>query len=1714
MSMSVRPALLPVRTMIAGWLASVALGATAAGAATIRDHVRFDPSDVRVEDGSGGPRVTMVGLTEAGGDDAPALPMAVRSYYVPDGFEVREVRVVPRSEVRIARGVRLAVREAPLEPKPEDATRSFPAGAVEAGVSLHPSRSGVSLRSGSLAGHRVHSVALFPVQWDSQSLELRVARSIDVEIELAPAPISSDLVRERPAPSADRAFCEALGGMVANAADLPAPGPDLPASSGGFRPADLPTVEGSAVDMVIVTTPVMEATFQTLADWKTKKGVPTVVRTVDWIDANYPAGHDRSERIRLFLQDAYRKWGLYLALLAGDFAEVPPRLAWNRFFFGGTEIPTDQYYAGLEGDWNADGDDLIGEGLWQAANDDQADLYPDIFVGRAPVSTAAEAATFVTKSMSYEKTPPAGYVEEVCHLAEVLFPASWEYGVNPPEDITLDGMDLTQAIDAEIDSTWQRFPFFQSMGGLDRQLALHQLNAGHHLTTLMCHGDAFKFSVGNGLNPLVYISDTDTLSNGNRQLVVMATACNPNQFDLESIGESFLNNPDGGAVVCIGPTRVDFPLSATTFHVVMANLWFSKGVTGFGASSQVNRVPFAALSGTDATPDRWTTLTKSLLGDPEIRFWTEQPPQLVVSHASSVPLGTASITVTVTDGGAQPVADALVCVSDAVGTYARARTNGAGVAALPLTSTGTGTASVVASKAEFRPEETTFTITPIGGANLALSSHDIDDDGSGASSGNGDGVIDAGETIELQVSVRNGGGASANGASVAASVEPGSSATFDLTYDGAADPAKVFIGPDRTHPGAIPFTLDFDNPVIAYTGTPPQTYSADSTSGERGIFLWQDRGGWHLRWGSGSDSVQVAGTITTDGRIRGLERLDLENGADVAVISAGEDSLTFSGWTHASDPFDGIDVALADSTMLTITTASDALGNIASSATATGTVVFDVSSSARDEQIAYVDLELTAGAGGPWSGVVPVVFAGPELDAYAFTIDDDATPPSSGDGDGVVEVGETVVLTPTVLNRGSGAAESVDGVASASSGITFLDAADAYGSIPSLVQTAGTNGYRFTVDNGAGTTIDLTLTDSLGRTWAKPIEFVRPAAPSGLAFESTSSSIELHWSPNGELDLAGYNVYRSTTSGSGFTQLSFELIRSGSRYADEDLAFGASFYYRVTAVDNSGNESLASSEVFGWTTLPQSPGWPKFSTSNIFSSPGIVDADGDGQSELYVGSQDFGFHAWKHDGDDIPGFPVLTNGPIWGTPGFGDVNKDGDEEIFFASLDSKFYAVHHDSTPVYGSTPDFFLFDDLQGARGSVAIADVDHDAQLEIIIGTDWGRLFAFDHDGTAMNGSNPLLFSVSPLGTNSRIWGTIAVGDIDNDGTREIGFCSWNDSLYVIEPDGTLEPGFPKGGTLNYRSGPVFADLDADGTKEVIAGNDDGRLYAYNHDGSNYATGGILATMPLDIRSVPAVANIDGDPQLEIFVTCMDGNLYGFQHDGVGILNPNGLFVDIEPTASGFSASPIVVDVDGDSDMEILVGHRNGNFYGFHHDGTGIVGMPIPTANEIYSTAAAGDLDGDGFIDVAFASYDGSVNVIDFPGPSTPAAYEWPTYAGNNYRTSTYGEPGPWQTGVDLEASGTRLAFALLQNSPNPFLAGTSIGYVVPEDGRVTLRIYDVSGRLVRTLVHGTVPAGRNTAVWDGRDGDGQRLASGVYFYRLETADRSLTKKSLLLR
>jgi flagellar hook assembly protein FlgD len=88
------------------------------------------------------------------------------------------------------------------------------------------------------------------------------------------------------------------------------------------------------------------------------------------------------------------------------------------------------------------------------------------------------------------------------------------------------------------------------------------------------------------------------------------------------------------------------------------------------------------------------------------------------------------------------------------------------------------------------------------------------------------------------------------------------------------------------------------------------------------------------------------------------------------------------------------------------------------------------------------------------------------------------------------------------------------------------------------------------------------------------------------------------------------------------------------------------------------------------------------------------------------------------------------------------------------------------------------------------------------------------------------------------------------------------------------------------------------------------------------------------------------------------------------------------------------------------------------------------------------------------------------------------------------------------------------LLGNAPNPFNPKTEIRFRLAGDGPVTLRVYDLAGRLVRTLVDGPVEAGLHAVAWDGRDHTGREQPSGAYFYRLSGRSTDQTGKMMLVR
>jgi hypothetical protein len=91
---------------------------------------------------------------------------------------------------------------------------------------------------------------------------------------------------------------------------------------------------------------------------------------------------------------------------------------------------------------------------------------------------------------------------------------------------------------------------------------------------------------------------------------------------------------------------------------------------------------------------------------------------------------------------------------------------------------------------------------------------------------------------------------------------------------------------------------------------------------------------------------------------------------------------------------------------------------------------------------------------------------------------------------------------------------------------------------------------------------------------------------------------------------------------------------------------------------------------------------------------------------------------------------------------------------------------------------------------------------------------------------------------------------------------------------------------------------------------------------------------------------------------------------------------------------------------------------------------------------------------------------------------------------------------------------AAVLMQNRPSPFAGSTEIEFGLPRAEHVSLKVYAVDGRLVATLAEGPHSGGYHGATWDGTDAKGAPVSAGLYFYRLETREKALTRKVMVVR
>ncbi|MCK4236947.1 MAG: VCBS repeat-containing protein, partial [Candidatus Krumholzibacteria bacterium] len=452
----------------------------------------------------------------------------------------------------------------------------------------------------------------------------------------------------------------------------------------GFVPSYLPSMEGSEVAYIIITNEEMAPVFQTLADWKTRKGVPAVVRTTEWIEQNCRSGADLGESIRNFIREAYAKWGVEWVLLGGDTDIIPARFGYVTFYTGEL-IPTDMYYSCLDGSWNADGDSLWGEAYHSGSDPgDDADLFSEIFVGRIPATTCEQAEVMVNKTISYATPLDTLSKEKFLFLAEVIFPPEYVPGVTPPEDIILDGAEIAESVytnylEINLNVTTSRLyetcALYPGTVCLTKANALSYLNAGTNHVIHTGHGMKYNMSVGDN-SILNY--DADNLTNGEALFTMYLMNCTNLAFDTDCLAEHFLLNPNGGAFSVTGCSRSAFPSASRPYLDTYYELLFVSEMVQLGKLLVNSRLPYTPAAFAE-TIDRWTHFIYNYLGDPEVSIFMGRASTFTASMPPTAVFGPNDITVQVYSDGA-PYDSAIVCLYKEGDDYAYELTDISGAA--------------------------------------------------------------------------------------------------------------------------------------------------------------------------------------------------------------------------------------------------------------------------------------------------------------------------------------------------------------------------------------------------------------------------------------------------------------------------------------------------------------------------------------------------------------------------------------------------------------------------------------------------------------------------------------------------------------------------------------------------------------------------------------------------------------------------------------------------------------------------------------------------------------------------------------------------------------------------------------------------------------------------------------------------------------------------
>ena len=524
-----------------------------------------------------------------------------------------------------------------------------------------------------------------------------------------------------------------------------------------------------------------------------------------------------------------------------------------------------------------------------------------------------------------------------------------------------------------------------------------------------------------------------------------------------------------------------------------------------------------------------------------------------------------------------------------------------------------------------------------------------------------------------------------------------------------------------------------------------------------------------------------------------------------------------------------------------------------------------------------------------------------------------------------------------------------------------------------------------------------------------------------------------------------------------------DLDADGDRDLVSGLNNGTTLYY-----ENTGS---ATSPAFIARTGAANP----LDGLIVGRSPSLADVDADGDLDLFSGGAFSGtFFYFENTGSAAnPAFVARTGAanPLDGlnvganaSPTLGDLDDDADLDLITGDQFGGFTYLENTGS---AASPAFVLrvgasnplHGENVGSAPSPALEDVDRDGDLDALSGASGGAIFYYENTGNAANPAFVLRAGpaspIPPTLTPPQSSSMPALGDLDGNGLPDLvvflfltnlGFGQFNYFENFVLP--SHFPGLQLAGAANplhgqsagSRAAPALADLDRDGDRDLLAGEDLGTFRYFENTGTAVdpafaARSG--AANPMNGRDIgdsarPAFADLDGDGDVDLLSGRLAGDFDYFANTGTttiplfaaSLANPFGL------TGVGSESAPMLGDIDADGDSDVVVGRASGDFAFFENTGdatspaflerTGffnpLYGLDVGTA----STPTLADFDGDGDLDLAAGRLDGTLAYFENIGDVTLPLFEPLDGIGNPLGDADLGDRSA-PAAADLNGDGT---------------------------------------------------------------------------------------------